>query len=388
MKNILWLTEWLPTSFEPFNGDGIERRAKAASLYNNIFIVYVKKDPNLRFGKTRQEERIYNGQCKAFIYYYPSIREFSRFLDLLLSNYYFIRLHNKAFKEFKKKYGKPAGIQVNVTMKNGIIAWYYKWKWKIRYIVVEGWSIFLPEAKPSFKDKGWLFRSFTRKILKRTALLITVSKHLGEMIQKNVVNLPYKVIPSVVDKTIFYFPGKRSSGNAFRFIHVSNLDHAKNIEQLLLGFKQVISSGHKAELIIHAPQNDLLRKQISELGLNGNIVLKEEISQTRLADSIRSSDALVLFSLYETFGNVVIEAQACGIPVIVSDYPTFLETVENNVNGIIAKGKEAPALAEAMISCIKNKEGFDGKQVSQKAIAAYSFEHIGKMLDEVYQQCF
>ena len=388
MKNILWLTEWLPTSFEPFNGDGIERRAKAASLYNNIYIIYVKKDPGLKFGKTEIEERVYNEHCKAFIYYYPSIRKFSKFLDLLLSNYYFFRLHNKAIREYKRKFGKPDGMQVNVAMKNGIIALRYKRKWRINYIVVEGWSIFLPEAKPSFKDKGWLFRHYARKVLSKASLIITVSKHLGEMIRKSVVDVPYKVVSSVVDKSIFYPSEKKPLSDTFRFIHISNLDHAKNIEQILLGFKQLLSSRYKAELVIHAPSSHLLKKQINDLGLTENVILKEEIDQTQLADSIRSSDALILFSLYETFGNVVIEAQACGIPVIVSDYPTFLETVEDNFNGIIAKGKDAASLTEAMINCIKNKEMFDSKKISEKTIATYSFERIGKMLDEIYQQYF
>lgn len=43
MKNILWLTEWWPNELEPFSGDGIERRAKAASLYNNIVVIFIKK---------------------------------------------------------------------------------------------------------------------------------------------------------------------------------------------------------------------------------------------------------------------------------------------------------------------------------------------------------
>jgi len=74
MKNVLWFTEWLPSSFEPFNGDGIERRAKAASLYNKISIIYVKKNPQLPLGKVKKEERVYNDHCRAFIYYYPSIQ--------------------------------------------------------------------------------------------------------------------------------------------------------------------------------------------------------------------------------------------------------------------------------------------------------------------------
>jgi len=67
------------------------------------------------------EERVYNKHCRAFIYYYPSIRKLSRFLDVVVSNYYFIRLHGRAFYDYRKRFGKPAGIQVNVTMKTELL---------------------------------------------------------------------------------------------------------------------------------------------------------------------------------------------------------------------------------------------------------------------------
>jgi glycosyltransferase involved in cell wall biosynthesis len=388
MKNILWLTEWFPSSFEPFNGDGIERRGKAASLHHNITVIYVKKKPGLRFGKIETEERSYGSHYKAFLYFYPSIRKFNRFLDIVLSNYYFFKLHLKAIRDFKRKYNKPDGIQVNVAMKNGVIALLCKWFWHMDYIVVEGWGLFLPESIPKFKDKSWLFRFFTRQVFKQATLVITVSNHLGKMIRAHIADVPYKVIPSVVDRTIFYPAEENLENKIFRFIHISNLDYSKNIQQILSGLKQFLETGRQAELVIHAPNTKTLFGEIALLNLERHVIIKEEAPQALLADSIRSSDALILFSLYETFGNVVIEAQACGVPVITSDYPTFFETIENGVNGIIAKGKNAGALAEAMINCIADKRNFDSKRISEKAFSSYSFELIGKMFDEVYTQYF
>jgi L-malate glycosyltransferase len=388
MKNILWLTEWLPTELEPFAGDGIERRAKAASLYNDIFIIYVKKNPALPFGKVKTENRKYNDHCTALIYYYPSIKKFSRLLDVFLSNYYFLRLHARALRQYKKNKGKPAGIQVNVTMKNGIIALLYKRLWHIKYIVVEGWSLFLPEEKPQFKDKNWLFRFFTLHVLKNSSLLITVSDHLGKMINRQVLPMSYEVIPSVIDKTIFYPVDMIARHNAFRFIHISNLARPKNIEQILLALQKVISEGHAVELVMHIPSNQHLLDKIRLLNLEKNITIKQEVSQARLADSIRNSDALILFSLYETFGNVIIEAQGCGIPVITSDYPVFRETINDYENGIMAKGKDASSLAQAMVFCIENKANFDAAQIAKDAHQSYSFERIGGMLNQVYEKFF
>jgi len=387
MKNILWVTEGFPTSLEPFNGDGIERRAKAVSLYHKVFIIFVKKNPRIKFGKIEIEERFYNENCQALIYYYPSIKKFSHFLDILLSNYYFLTLHFKAYRLFKKKYGTPAGIQVNVTMKAGIIALYFKWFRHIRYIVVEGWSLFLPEEKKQLQKKTRLFRFLARLVLKNASKIITVSKHLGEMINEEVLPISYQVIPSVVDHTIF-FRNSTAKNNTIRFIHISDLAPTKNIGQILLGLQKVLMAGYAVELIIHAPFNEALKDKIEMLGLQKQVILKSEVRQEQLADSVRSCDALILFSLFETFGNVIIEAQACGLPVITSDYPTFFEIIENDVNGIIARGKDAAALAEAMIHFLENRIKFQSENISARAIHRYSFSRVGMMFDKVYKETF
>jgi glycosyltransferase involved in cell wall biosynthesis len=388
MKNILWLTEWLPTPLAPYSGDGIERRAIAASLYNNITIVYVKKKPGLRFGKVVTEERIYNEHCRAIIYYYPSIGKLSRFLDFFLSNYYFIKLHARGIKNFEKKYGKPSGIQVNVAMKNGIIALYYKWLRRINYIVMEGWSLFLSEAKPQFKDENWLFRFLARKVFTQASLLITVSNHLGKAICENVIDLPYLVIPSVVDKTIFFPVEKAQAHDVFRFIHISSLDYPKNFEQILQAVKIVIARGYKIELLVHGPDSEEVKKVVSQLGLQHTVIFRTEAPQAELAASMRLSHALILYSRYETFGNVIIEANACGLPVIVSDYPTFSEIVIEGVTGLIASGNNPQMLAEKMIYLVENYHTFNQPLIKQLTIEKYSYSVIGKLFDDVYEKVF
>jgi glycosyltransferase involved in cell wall biosynthesis len=388
MKNILWLTEWWPNELEPLAGDFIERYSKAASLYNNVVVIFVKKNPALPLGKVKLEEKIYNNNLRAWVYYYPSIGRFSRMLDVIYSNYWFIRLHRKGLRTFKKKYGKPFGVQVNVSMKVGIIALMWRWFRNMRYIIVEGWTLFLPEAKPALRHKSRFFRFMTRVVLKNASLLVTVSKHLGEMITQNVAKIPYRVIPRAFDSTIFYPSQLISMHEKFRFIHISTLDYAKNIKEILLALKEVLKKNYQVELIVHAPPNKELNQLLQELQLEKNVILKGEVPQNELAESIRSSDALILFSLYETFGNVVIEAQACGLPVIASDYPVFNETIEDKKNGIIAKGKSSKALCDAMIELLNNKDKFDRNEISASVLQRYSFERIGKKLDDVYQQYF
>lgn len=65
--------------------------------------------------------------------------------------------------------------------------------------------------------------------------------------------------------------------------------------------------------------------------------LYEEMSQESLVKFLQPATALILVSSYETFGCVLIEANACGVPVIVSDIPVFHETVKQEVNGVFTK---------------------------------------------------
>jgi glycosyltransferase involved in cell wall biosynthesis len=67
-----------------------------------------------------------------------------------------------------------------------------------------------------------------------------------------------------------------------------------------------------------------------------------------LAIAYASADFFVFPSTTDTFGNVILEAQASGIPVIVSDIGGPRDLVEQGVEGYITKGQDAAELAEAI----------------------------------------
>jgi glycosyltransferase involved in cell wall biosynthesis len=89
-----------------------------------------------------------------------------------------------------------------------------------------------------------------------------------------------------------------------------------------------------------------LREEIARLGLQDAVVLCG--FQRNPWQYIARADAFVLTSRYEGFGNVLIEAMACGVPVVATDSPGTREIVRPGVDGLLVVDHEPAAVAEAL----------------------------------------
>ena len=75
-----------------------------------------------------------------------------------------------------------------------------------------------------------------------------------------------------------------------------------------------------------------------------------------LATLYASSDVFVFPSTTDTFGNVVLEAQASGLPVIVSDEGGPKELMIHNETGYVIKANDKSALVNTLMLFIKDRE--------------------------------
>ena len=139
--------------------------------------------------------------------------------------------------------------------------------------------------------------------------------------------------------------------------------------------------------IIGPPVEDLV-SLIKAEEVENEIVCLNEMLQAELVKHIRSSDALVLYSRYETFGCVIIEANACGVPVIVTDTSLMHELVENGINGLLVEGQSAGKLAEGLIKFSVIKSGYNKTEIANKTKVKYNYEVVGKQIFNIYKRYF
>ena len=268
-------------------------------------------------------------------------------------------------------------------MKAGIIALWLKKKRSIPYVVSEHWSGFLPEADDKINDQAFYIRSFWKKVIAGANAFSAVSKYLADAVQGYAGLRQVSVIPNVVDRSVFY--PANSKANGLRFIHISGLEELKNVTAIIQAFAIVQQTYPSAIIDIFGPDNRQLIEFLNKLSPGNNLHFHTEVPQQRLAEFVRQSLALILYSSYETFGCVIIEANACGIPVIVSDIPVFHETVTEGLNGTFAKVDNPVALAERMVEVINAHASADSNTIAATS-TKYSYEKVGKQFSDWYNE--
>lgn len=103
-----------------------------------------------------------------------------------------------------------------------------------------------------------------------------------------------------------------------------------------------------------------IRREISRLGLEETVHFLGSIPQRELARMYVSAHALVVPSLYESFGLVVVEALACGTPVLVSGVGWMRSLIREGETGLSFRPDDPAALADCIRRFDRDRRGFAG----------------------------
>ncbi|HXO26240.1 MAG TPA: glycosyltransferase family 4 protein [Thermoanaerobaculia bacterium] len=165
-------------------------------------------------------------------------------------------------------------------------------------------------------------------------------------------------------------PVGRGGDDGFLFLFCGATIRRKGFDLLLAAFDQVAGVTPTARLQVVGPRGDaadLLDGRTGE-----RIAVSGPVGQPALAEELRRADCLVLPSRNDSFGLVVAESLACGLPVLVSDMVGAKVLVSPGRNGWIVPAGDAAALAERMAWCVRNRETVRGmrEQCRRSAEAA------------------
>jgi glycosyltransferase involved in cell wall biosynthesis len=157
----------------------------------------------------------------------------------------------------------------------------------------------------------------------------------------------------------------------FTFISVAYLRPEKRLDILLQAFARLLDMEQNAllKLVGDGPLRVQLEKLADRLGIRDRVTFVGNLDRRAMRDELLSSHCLVLSSEVETFGLALVEAMACGLPVI-STRCGGPEDIVTDEAGVLVPVNNAVSLSLAMGELMTNLSRY-----SPAIIQAYAQEH-------------
>lgn len=224
--------------------------------------------------------------------------------------------------------------------------------------------------------------------------MIVVSKAIKNTLVAREKISPKKieVIYNGIDLNNFRVKNKREKDSIPKVGIVGRLHPDKGHCYFLKAAAQTIKKKPKIEFLIvgHGPLRKKLEDLSNELALSDKVVFaggRRDISQI-----MSSLDILVLSSLEEGLGNVLLEALACGRPVVATSVGGVEEIIQDRVHGLLVPPKDPEALAQAILWMLKNeREAQEMAKRGKEKVEKYftvdrMIEKTERLYDELIQE--
>lgn len=358
----------------------VQKHARAVHIYNDVTVIYVTADSNIKPGDKIIDEQNHFGIKEIRIYFGKRKNEFLNAIE-------YARYYLKSVRIAFKHSGEFNMVHVHVLSRTALPALCLKFTRGIPYIITEHWSRYLPVNLSNGSYSGTLRKWFTRFAVKQSSGITTVTKNLASAMQNLGLKNKYYITPNIADIHDFHPQKNKVNTPIKKLVHVSCFDEpAKNIKGIINVIEklskvradfilEIIGDGRDFEMVkSHAVSTGLLNSKIFFTGL---------LTGEDLSCKMREADAFVMFSNYENLPCTIVESLASGVPVISTDVGGISEHISPEF-GILMKPSDEEALLDAIKTVLDHPEKFNRIEMRNYAIKNFSMEESGILFNEIY----
>lgn len=193
----------------------------------------------------------------------------------------------------------------------------------------------------------------------------------------------------VIPNAAMHVSNKYSDVSPHRVIAVGRLDYQKGFDRLIQAWELIQKSGRysdwQLDIFGQGEWRKMLQQAVDDKGLSDSVLINQPTQD--IGKEYAGSSMLVMSSHYEGFPMVMIEAMACGLPVVSFDYKCGpRDIIQDGQNGLIVTDGDIQGLADAMMR-LMNDESLR-KQMSERAkkvVDIYSEKTVMKQWTELFE---
>jgi len=380
--HVLFMPSWYPTVAAPGSGSFFVDQAVALSMLGSEVGICFPELRSLRtlarpsllqnhFQWTCAEERDVH-VVRWHGWNVPSARVRARL---------FVEECRRAYWIYEKRFGRPDIIHAQSALWGGIAAMRLSAETGIPFLVTEHSTAY---ARHLIRPWEW---PWVERCFDESSLAVCVSTFLADELHTALPGVSFTVIPNMVDTTFFTLPSTPRGNLKQSFLTVASLDQKKGIDVLLEAFALYRGSGGCWNLEIggDGPLRQQLMQQVVRLHLEESVRFLGQLTRGQVREVMWSASAFVLPSRVETFGIVVAEALATGLPVIATKCggPENILTPDD---GLLVEPDDQLGLANALATMARATSSYVVEDLRERCVKRFGSVEVGRRLLDAYTQ--
>lgn len=290
----------------------------------------------------------------------------------------------KLARRYMQDHGRPDLVHAHSSLNAGVLALALQRRCGIPYVLTEHSTGFAQERL------RWWERDLVRRVVGRASRRIAVSPHLAALLEKEYPRTSWHYLPNVLGEAFLSAPGPANTpraGRPFIFLCVARLSPQKAHDLLIEAFAEAFRGDPtvRLRLVGDGPLRRDLEIESARFRIAGQVDFVGSLPADGVRAEMQAADAFVLASRFESFGVVVIEALASGLPVVCtkSGGPDHLV---DRANGLLVPSGDRQALSRALQQMRRDAERYDRAAIRAAAVRQYGPETFARQFAALIAQ--
>lgn len=365
---ILLLTTWYPDHKNPNRGVFVRDQAEALSKQYKVEVVFAAIDYSKfsLFSFTISKK-----QNKGLTEHHIMVNRSLPVINQLVFFWIVIGQTKKIARGFS-----PDLVHGNIGYPGAFWSWAVSRSLKVPYVITE-------HTRIANNFRSWFHKSLTLFGLKRASGITSVSSWHAQEI-KSIVGRKVSVAGNIIRIEKFNAVNRASPSQPVHFGILASMNtDGKGLDLLL----QACASIQEAYVLHLGGSGKLLDTYLAmaeNLGIAANCKFHGFVTHSQVPDFMAQLHFFVSSSKSETFGMVMAEAMAAGLPVVATDSGGSAELI-NSQNGILVSSREPELLASALKTMIHNYTRYDADRIKE-SVNQYSEKSFLNRIQKIYEE--